>query len=117
MNPSDVFPEQGCVTWIKGAETRDVVNRFGGDHDRLRRMTWDEVYELTRMPSGSSSSHHTMTVEPPGSTAAVPTPLRDISAAGEAFSLFWTVSHDVPGQGRRISATPMTISNAPTPSD
>ncbi|MDP9865616.1 MULTISPECIES: DUF6461 domain-containing protein [Streptosporangium] len=101
-NLRDTFPEQACITWVSGVATRDVVRGFGGDYGRLTELTWNEVCEEAYgLDEGTGAiillaSHGdcTVVVEPVGFSGSGSALLRELSAAGEALSLHWTVNHD-----------------------
>lgn len=103
VNIRDTFPEQVCITWIRGAATRDVVRGFGCDYSRLTELTWNEVceeaYGLDEHAGTiillASHGDSTVVVEPVGFRGSGSTLLRELSAAGEALSIHWTVNHDV----------------------
>ncbi|MFI6796711.1 DUF6461 domain-containing protein [Streptosporangium canum] len=101
-NLRGVFPEQACITWIRGAAPHDVVRGFGGDYGRLAELTWneacEEAYGLEKDASAvillASHGDSTVVVEPIGFRGSGSTLLRELSATGEALSIHWTVNHD-----------------------
>lgn len=102
-NLRGAFPEQACITWIRGAALHDVVRGFGGDHGRLTELTWNEACEEAYgfdEDAGAiillaSHGDSTVVVEPVGFRGSDSALLRELSAEGEALSLRWTVNHDV----------------------
>ncbi|GAA3473644.1 DUF6461 domain-containing protein [Nonomuraea roseola] len=98
----DLFPDQGSITWGSVAETEALVELLGSPAREISGATVDDVSAAVMDLSGdeaivliSQRGGWTVLFEPAPCCGFDPRALQQLSAAGAALNVSWTVNHDV----------------------